>query len=116
MKYTNTTSTTTTTNSGSSGYTDSDSDGDEEEDETLRAIRDAARAKALRAKFEEWEKSPDAADQARQIMIHDENGDSLETAGCLRKRFEALQVMQQQQEETPPPVRRGAKFQPRRFK
>ena len=95
-----------------SSYTGSDSDDDDEiEDETLRAIRDAQRAKELRNKFEKWEKTQDAQDQARQIMIHDENGECLETAGNLKARFEALQL--RQQEQTPPPQR---KFQPRRFK
>ena len=44
-------------------------------------------------------------------MIHDENGDSLETATNLRSRFEALQV----EDTTPPPVRQK-KFVPKRFK
>jgi hypothetical protein len=92
----------------SSSYTDTDS---EDEDETLRAIREAARAKQLREKFEKWEKTKDAADQTKQIMIHDENGDSLETATNLKARFEALQM----QDTTPPPVRQK-KFQVKRFK
>ena len=74
-------------------------------------MKDAARAKQLRAKFEKWENSKDAQDQARQIMIHDENGDSLETATNLKARFEALQM----QDTTPPPVRQK-KFVPKRFK
>ena len=73
-------------------------------------------AKALRAKFEEWENSQDAAEQARQIALHDENGDSLQSAGLLRKRFEALQLMQQEQEQTPPPEPRRQRYQPRKFK
>ena len=44
-------------------------------------------------------------------MIHDENGDSLETATNLKARFEALQM----QDTTPPPVRQK-KFQVKRFK
>jgi hypothetical protein len=98
----------------SSSYTSSsysDSDSEEEVDETLRAMRDAARAKKLRAKFEEWENSKDAKDQEKQIMIHDENGDSLETATNLKARFEALQM----QDTTPPPVWQK-KFVPKRFK
>ena len=74
-------------------------------------LKDAARAKKLREKFEKWENTKDAQDQARQIMIHDENGDSLETATNLRSRFEALQV----EDTTPPPVRQK-KFVPKRFK
>ena len=74
-------------------------------------MKDAARAKQLREKFEKWEKSKDAQDQARQIMIHDENGDSLETATNLKSRFEALSV----QDTTPPPISRK-KFQVKRFK
>jgi len=99
----------------SSDYTDSESE-EENMDETLRAMKDAARAKALRAKFEEWENSQDAAEQARQIALHDENGDSLQSAGLLRKRFEALQLMQQEQEQTPPPEPRRQRYQPRKFK
>ena len=77
-------------------------------------MKDAARAKQLREKFEKWENTKDAADQARQIMIHDENGDSLETATNLKARFEALQL----QDTTPPPVRKEERkqFQVRRFK
>ena len=44
-------------------------------------------------------------------MIHDENGDSLETATNLKARFEALQM----QDTAPPPVRQK-KFQVKRFK
>merc|ERR1739844_104934 len=98
--------------SGSS-YTSSysSSDSEEEMDETLRAMRDAARAKQLRNKFEKWEASKDAQDQARQILIHDENGKTLETATNLKARFEALQM----EESTPPSVRQK-KFVPKRFK
>lgn len=98
----------------SSSYTSSsysDSDSEEEVDETLRAMRDAKRAAALRSKFEKWETSKDAQDQARQMMIHDENGEALETAGNLKARFEMLQM----QDTTPPPVR-TKKFVPKRFK
>ena len=44
-------------------------------------------------------------------MIHDENGEALETAGNLKARFEMLQM----QDTTPPPVR-TKKFVPKRFK
>ena len=44
-------------------------------------------------------------------MIHDENGEVLETAGNLKARFEMLQM----QDTTPPPVR-TKKFVPKRFK
>ena len=73
--------------------------------------QDAKRAAALRSKFEKWEQSKDAQDQARQMMIHDENGEVLETAGNLKARFEMLQM----QETTPPPLR-SKKFVPKRFK
>ena len=125
----------------SSDYSDSESE-DGDMDETLRAMEDAARgmwnqltkrrslwckyflltllflisAKALRAKFEEWENGQDAAEQARQMALHDENGESLQSAGLLRKRFEALQMMQQQEEQTPPPeAGRRQRYQPRRL-
>ena len=65
----------------------------------------------MRNKFEKWEASKDAQDQARQILIHDENGETLETATNLKARFEALQM----EESTPPPVRQK-KFVPKRFK
>lgn len=97
-----------------SSYTNSDSE--YEEDETLRAIRDAQRAKELRAKFEKWEKTQDARDQERQIMIHDENGECLETATNLKARFEALQLRQNEQSPPPQQQQQQRKFQPRRFK
>jgi hypothetical protein len=81
------------------------------ESQLYSCLKDAARAKQLRAKFEKWENSKDAQDQARQIMIHDENGDSLETAGNLKARFEALKM----QDTAPPPLRQK-KFVPKRFK
>lgn len=103
-----------------SSYTSSysaSSDSDEE-DETLKAIRNAQRAKALRAKFEEWEESEDAKDQIAQMAaydnINDENGERLETAGILRKKFEALRMHEEQQNQTPPPIK--AQFRPKRFK
>ena len=78
-------------------------------------LQNAARAKELRAKFEEWEQSQDAKDQMMQMMIHDEYGDCLETAGNLRAKFEALQ-MQDTRPRSPPPQRPGKRFQPKRFK
>ena len=74
----------------SSSYTDSDSSSDEDEDATLKAMRvglrwtllkrfsvdlmqfrhnfqAAARAKALRSKFEQWEQTQDAKDQESHI-------------------------------------------------
>eukprot|EP00096_Caligus_rogercresseyi_P003905 TRINITY_DN1776_c0_g1_i3.p1 TRINITY_DN1776_c0_g1~~TRINITY_DN1776_c0_g1_i3.p1 ORF type:complete len:725 (-),score=260.06 TRINITY_DN1776_c0_g1_i3:254-2428(-) len=99
-----------------SDYTDSYTDDSdysysesEEEDETLRAIRAAARAKELRAKFEEWEDSPDAKDQIRQLMIHDENGESLETASNLKARFESFNMGDEKSGKRP-------HFQIKRFK
>eukprot|EP00095_Tigriopus_kingsejongensis_P009198 maker-scaffold299_size217019-snap-gene-1.31 protein:Tk09198 transcript:maker-scaffold299_size217019-snap-gene-1.31-mRNA-1 annotation:"lim domain and actin-binding protein 1" len=108
--------------SDSDSYTDSytgsdytDSDSESEEDETLKAIRATQRAKALRAKFEEWEHSQDAKEQERQMKLTDENGSSLDTASHLKKRFEALQLREEaessgQQQQQPP------KFRPKRFK
>ncbi|CAB4062641.1 unnamed protein product [Lepeophtheirus salmonis] len=103
-----------------SDYTDSYTDGsdysyseseEEEVDETLRAIRATARAKQLRAKFEEWEDSPDAKDQIRQMMIHDENGESLETTSNLKAKFESFKLG----DENTPGGRRPH-FQIKRFK
>ncbi len=69
----------------------------------------------MRAQFEAWEKTQDAKDQERQIqMVHDENGDSLETASNLKARFEALHVREQQQEQEQQEER--PKFRPKRFK
>ncbi|QQP49114.1 LIM domain protein, partial [Caligus rogercresseyi] len=69
----------------------------------------AARAKELRAKFEEWEDSPDAKDQIRQLMIHDENGESLETASNLKARFESFNMGDEKSGKRP-------HFQIKRFK
>lgn len=96
-----------------SSYSSESSDG-EEVDETLKAIRSAQRAKELRAKFEEWEQTQDARDQMAQMMIHDENGDSLETANVLRRKFEALKMHEAQAAQTPPPGK--PQFRPKRFK
>merc|ERR1712027_210741 len=79
----------------SSSYTDSDSSSDEDEDATLKAMRAAARAKALRSKFEQWEQTQDAKDQARQMMLTDENGECIETASNLKAKFEALRLLEE---------------------
>lgn len=104
------------TESYSSSYSgsSSSSDSEDEEDETLKAIREAQRAKELRAKFEEWEKSQDAKDQLAQMSAFDENGERLETAGLLRKKFEALKMYEEEKNKTPPPIK--AQFRPKRFK
>ena len=47
-----------------------------------------------------------------QMMIFDENGDTLETAGNLRARFEALQLLQTNKE----PGKESDKFRVKRFK
>lgn len=99
-----------------SSYTSSYSSSTEsdEEDETLKAIRNAQRAKELRAKFEEWENSQDAKDQAAQMAAFDENGEPLETASILRRKFEALRMHEEKAKATPPPMK--AQFRPKRFK
>lgn len=110
--------------SDSSDYTDSESDSEDEGDETLRAIRATQRAKALRAKFEEWENTADAKEQERQIQLTDENGYSLDTASHLKKRFEALQIREQMEREAEATKeatgggsgREVTKFKPKRFK
>ena len=80
----------------------------------MRAIRDAQRAKELRRKFEVWENSQDAKDQLAQMEAYDENGERLETAGILRRKFEALRTREEEASKTPPPDK--AKFRPKRFK
>jgi len=98
-----------------SSYSSStESDDEEEEDETLKAIRNAQRAKELRAKFEEWENSQDAKDQMAQMAAFDENGEPLETASILRRKFEALKMHEEKANATPPPIK--AQFRPKRFK
>lgn len=102
--------------SSSGSYTSSGSESEEDEeeiDETLRAMRAAARAKELRAKFEEWENSQDAKDQMRQMMLHDENGESLDTASHLRNKFEAMKMAEEQLNK---PSTNRPKFQVKRFK
>ena len=68
----------------------------------------------MRAKFEEWEDSQDAKDQLAQMAAYDENGERLETAGVLRKKFEALKMYEEEQNKTPPPIQK--QFRPKRFK
>lgn len=89
-----------------SSYTSDEED--EEEDEYLRSIREAARAKQLRAKFEEWEAQ--VGEDGGYTNLVDENGLPLETAGKLRNRFERL-AMEEAEENQPKP-----KFQVKRFK
>ena len=48
------------------------------------------------------------------MEAYDENGERLETAGILRKKFEALRMHEEQQNKTPPPIK--AQFRPKRFK
>ncbi len=104
----------------SSSYSD-DSSGDssdEDEDATLKAMRAAARAKALRAKFEEWENTQDAKEQMKQMMLTDENGDSIETASNLKAKFEALKLLEEAEQQPKPPIAAAErkKFVPKRFK
>ena len=48
-------------------------------------LQDAARAKALRAKFEEWEAA--VGEDGGYINLVDENGCALETASKLKNRY-----------------------------
>ena len=48
------------------------------------------------------------------MSAYDENGEKLETASILRKKFEALRMHEEQQNQTPPPIK--AQFRPKRFK
>ena len=50
------------------------------------SLQDAARAKALRAKFEEWEAQ--VGEDGGYINLVDENGLPLETASKLKNRYE----------------------------
>ena len=61
-----------------------DYEGTNEEKEYLRAVKDAARAKALRSKFEEWEAQ--VGEDGGYINLVDENGLPLETASKLKNR------------------------------
>jgi len=100
----------------SGSYTDSYSESEsDEEDETLKAIRNAQRAKELRGKFEAWEDSEDAKEQLAQMERYDENGEKLETASILRKKFEALRMHEENQNKTPAPIPKG-QYRPKRFK
>ena len=78
------------------------------------SFQNAQRAKELRAKFEEWENSQDAKDQMAQMAAFDENGEPLETASILRRKFEALKMHEEKANATPPPIK--AQFRPKRFK
>merc|ERR1719228_806462 len=90
----------------------SDSYGHEEgeDDEYLRNVREAARAKALRAKFEEWEAT--VGEDGGYTNLVDEDGHPLETASKLKNRFEQLAI------EKPAPQVLGnpRKHQVKRFK
>ena len=80
----------------------------------VASFQNAQRAKELRAKFEEWENSQDAKDQLAQMAAFDENGEPLETASILRRKFEALKMHEEKANATPPPIK--AQFRPKRFK
>merc|ERR1712080_206027 len=82
---------------------------DAEESEHLRNVREAARAKQLRAKFEEWEAS--VGEDGGYTNLVDENGLPLETASKLKDRFENLAVS-----EPEPPRAPTKRFQVKRFK
>ena len=65
-----------------------DYDGTNGDKEYLRAVKDAARAKALRAKFEEWEAT--VGEDGGYINLTDENGCALETASKLKNRSKKI--------------------------
>jgi len=100
-------------------YTDSESDDyssdnyqngkDEVENEYLRNVREAARAKQLRAKFEEWEAQ--VGEDGGYTNLVDENGLPLETASKLKDRFENLAVSEPSKPLGPP-----KRYQVKRFK
>merc|ERR1719357_913657 len=81
-----------------------------EDMEYLRNVREAARAKALRAKFEEWEAT--VGEDGGYTNLVDEDGHPLETASKLKNRFEQLAI------EKPAPQVLGnpRKHQVKRFK
>ena len=54
----------------------------------MKAVRDAARAKQLRSKFEEWEAT--VGEDGGYINLVDENGMALETASKLKNRFSTI--------------------------
>jgi len=71
--------------SDSEDYSDGYANGqDPEETEYLRNVREAARAKQLRAKFEEWEAG--LGEDGGYTNLVDENGLPLETASKLKNR------------------------------
>jgi len=90
----------------------SDSHGEEggQDQEYLKNVREAARAKQLRAKFEEWEAT--VGEDGGYTNLVDEDGRPLETASKLKNRFEQLAI------EKPPPSTLGnpRKHQVKRFK
>merc|ERR1719419_1106836 len=88
---------------------DYDNGKDAEENEYLRNVREAARAKQLRAKVEEWEAS--VGEDGGYTNLVDENGLPLETASKLKNRFENLAISEPEVQR--PPVKR---FQVKRFK
>jgi len=89
---------------------DSYSDEEGQDKEYLRNVREAARAKALRAKFEEWEAT--VGEDGGYTNLVDEDGHPLETASKLKNRFEQLAI------EKPAPQVLGnpRKHQVKRFK
>merc|ERR1711970_244956 len=88
---------------------DYDNGKDAEENEYLRNVREAARAKQLRAKFEEWEAS--VGEDGGYTNLVDENGLPLETASKLKNRFENMAIA-----EPIPPKGAPKKYQVKRFK
>ena len=54
----------------------------------MKAVRDAARAKQLRSKFEEWEAT--VGEDGGYINLVDENGMALETASKLKNRCSTI--------------------------
>lgn len=49
-----------------------------------------------------------------QMAAYDENGEPLETAGILRRKFEALRMHEEMANQRPAPLK--AEFRPKRFK
>jgi len=90
----------------------SDSLGEAEgqDDEYLRNVREAARAKQLRAKFEEWEAT--VGEDGGYTNLVDEDGRPLETASKLKNRFEQLSI----EKPTPTTLGNPRKHQVKRFK
>jgi len=81
-----------------------------EDMEYLRNVREAARAKALRAKFEEWEAT--VGEDGGYTNLVDEDGHPLETASKLKNRFEQLAI----ERPAPQPLGNPRKHQVKRFK